>query len=54
MLYKAAVELWEAAVAVFKAFVALLSAFVTVLPYIVIAGLASFAGAWLIHNVNLG
>jgi hypothetical protein len=53
MLYKAAVQLWEAAVSVFRAFVALLSAFVLVLPYILVAGLVSFAGAWLIRTVNL-
>jgi hypothetical protein len=53
LLYLAAVQLWEAAVSVFKAFVALLSAFVLVLPYIVIAGLVAFAGAWVIHTVNL-
>ena len=53
LLYLAAVQLWEAAVAVFKSFVGLLSAFVMVLPYIVIAGLVSFAGAWLIRTVNL-
>ncbi len=53
LLYKAAVQIWEAAVAVFRAFVTLLSAFVLVLPYILIAGLVSFAGGWLIHTVNL-
>ena len=53
LLYKAAVQLWEAAVSVFKAFVGLLSAFVLVLPYVLIAGLIAFAGAWLIRTVNL-
>lgn len=52
VLYKAALEIWSAGENVLKAFLSLLGVLISALPYVLAAGLISFAGGWVIRTVN--
>lgn len=53
VLYRAALEIWSAGENVLKAFLGLLGALISALPYVLAAGLISFAGGWVIRTINL-
>ncbi len=52
-LFLAARQLWYAGVRVLAAFATFLVALVTTLPTILLAGLVSLGGLWVINNINL-
>jgi hypothetical protein len=52
-LFIAARQLWYAGVRVLSAFAGFLVALVTTLPAILIAGVVSLGGLWVINNINL-
>ena len=53
LLYRAGKELLDAGQKLLNAFVTLLTVFVKTLPYILLAGIAAAAAAWIVNNPNL-
>ena len=52
-LYRAARDLWEAGEKLLGAFAMVLGVLIKTLPSVLVAGLISLAGVWLLNNVDL-
>jgi hypothetical protein len=52
-LYKAAKDLWEAGEKLLGAFAMVLGVLIKTLPSVLVAGLISLSGVWLLNNVDL-